>query len=159
MSESRADGRQSSVLHIWSILGCFQIQQCAGYAKVHLRWPNLLKFAVFPSWKWHHWAFCPSSLGKRCSVSQAKTTPSFAVCVDENLYGSIVTQLSISSHAKAPCQELPCLHAQSDFKCQEYCVRCCSHFIDLLVLHRVGSSVEYQWTLGWGFLWAHGGGR
>lgn len=75
-------------------------------------------------------------------MSQAKTTPSFAVCVDENLYGSIVTQLFISSHAKAPCQELPYLHAQSDFKCQEYCVRCCSRFIDLLVLHHVQSSVE-----------------
>lgn len=61
-------------------------------------------------------------------------SPGFAVCV-ENLYGSIVTQLFVSSHAKAPCQELPCHHGQSDSKCQEYCVGCCSHFIHLSVLH------------------------
>lgn len=73
-------------------------------------------------------------------MSQAETAPGFAVCV-ENLYGSTVTQLFISFCAKAPCQELPCHHTQSDFKCQEYCVRCCSHFINLLVLHRVGSFI------------------
>lgn len=98
-SESRADGRQSSVLHIWGNLGCFQVQQRAACTEVHLRWPDVLNFVVLPSGKWHHWGFCHSFLGNMCSVSQAETAPGFAVCV-ENLYGSVVTQLFVRARVR-----------------------------------------------------------
>lgn len=155
MSESRADGRQSSVLHIWSILGCFQVQQCAACAEVHLRWPDLLNFVVFPSGKWHHGAFCPSFLCNMCSVSQAETAPGFAVCVEKSLWLNSDPALH-----KLPCKG-PMSGIALSLHPEWFPVSGILCWVLLPFDQSVGTALccVFCRNMGGGFLWAHGDGR